>query len=113
MAEQRVKLAGGYEHSANWAEIRADGSLVIELFDFSPEAHDWLGNDVAYFLIVAPPDKAAVLQRLASEAGKSCKAGDDQQLLKLIHARFPDYFAVKKWLAESGIPFTKDFDGRA
>ena len=48
--------------------IAADGALVIECFDFSDEAHDHLGSDVAFTATVAAEDKAKVLALLVAEA---------------------------------------------
>lgn len=114
MAARSVKLRGGLPHTASSAEIRADGSLVIEWYDFSPQAQSSMGGDVAFFVIVAPVNKIAVLERLTGEwAPPLCSDHLDQRILKLIQERFEDYVSVKRWLEESGIPFEKDFDGRA
>ena len=60
-----ITLRGAAPHTANMARIMPDGSLEVELFDFSPEAHQWLGNDVAYIVRVSPQDAPAVAARSA------------------------------------------------
>src|SRR5690606_30042714 len=50
---RRVKLRGLLERTASTVEVRSDGALVVELYDFSPNAHAWFGNDVAFLLTVA------------------------------------------------------------
>ncbi len=109
-----VKLRGGLPHTSSSAEIRADGSLVIEWYDFSPEAQSSMGGDVAFFVIVAPANKLTVLERLTGEPAPAlCAEHLDQKILALIQERFEDYVSVKRWLEACGIPYEKDFDGRA
>ena len=73
-----------------------------------------MGNDVAFFVIVAPANKAAVLERLIAEAKRRrLPSAPDDQILALIKARFPDYISVKSWLDASGLPYEKDSDGNA
>jgi hypothetical protein len=97
-AEKRVKLRGILDHTASSAAITADGSLVVELYDFSPEAHRWLGNDVAFLLNI-------------DAAGHFADAyDDDAALLQLLAERFDDYYDVERWLNDEGIPFRKEFE---
>ena len=110
----QVKLRGCLPQTASSASIRADGSLVVEIFDRGEEAQQWLGRDAAYFLIVAPGHKPDVLTRLAVDAvAIPTGPGADQRLLALIAEHFDDYYAVKKWLEKAGIPYEKDFDSWA
>ena len=114
MTDASVKLRGGHPQTASSASIRPDGSLVIEVFDWSEDAQKWLGRDAAYFMIVAPRHKPDVLARLAVQAvAHPAGSGADQQLLELIAEHFDDYYAVKKWLEGAGIPYDKDFDSWA
>ena len=50
--EKRVKLKGVLERTASSVEIKGDGSLVVEVYDFSDDAEQWFGNDVAFLLKV-------------------------------------------------------------
>jgi hypothetical protein len=111
---RKVKLRGSLPQMASSASIREDGHLVIEVFDWSDEAQQWLGNDVAYFMILAPEQKAGILALLAAETGAPpfSLSGDDH-LLALIQQRFADYYDVKRWLDGTGIPYDKDFDSWA
>jgi hypothetical protein len=45
--EKRMKLKGVLERTASFIEVKGDGSLVVELYDFSDKAEEWFGNDVA------------------------------------------------------------------
>ena len=114
MTDAQVKLRGRLPQTASSASIRPDGSLVIEIFDFSDEAQKWLGRDGAYFMILAPEQKAGILNLLAAEDGAPpFTLSGDHQLLALIQKRFEDYYDVKKWLDGFGIPYQKDFDSWA
>lgn len=109
-----VKLGGGLPSTASHASIRDDGSLVLEIFDWSEEAQRWLGRDAAYYMIIAPETKPRVHAQLAAEAGGvPVRAGSDRQLLALVEERFPDYYAAKRWLDAAGIPYARDFDSWA
>lgn len=111
---RRVELKGGLEKTASPAEIQSDGSLVVELYDFSPEADRWFGNDIAFLLKISAPDKEQMLTRLQAEQTPQADASErDNLLLRLIAERFSDYFAVKQWLEENAIPYQKGFDSWA
>lgn len=56
--QKLVDLKGSFKHTTSSAQIKSDGSLVIELYDFSSEAEKWLGNEVAFLLKVLPCDKS-------------------------------------------------------
>ena len=107
--DKRVKLRGGLAKTASWAIIGDDGGLVIELYDFSAEAHTWLGNDVAFLLHLDVAAKDDALVRLFGGASTS-DADRDVLLLRLIAERFDDYYAVQQWLTDQGIPFRKQFE---
>jgi hypothetical protein len=107
--EKRVKLRGGLARTASWAIVGDDGGLVIELYDFSAEAHTWLGNDVAFLLHLDAAAKDAALVRLFGGAPAS-DADRDALLLRLIAERFDDYYAVQRWLTDQGIAFRKQFE---
>jgi hypothetical protein len=110
-AGKSVKLKGVLEGTASSAEIKSDGSLVVELYDFSDEAEKWLGNDVAFLLKVSSDDKGRLLSCLM--AGQNQMVGSldrDELLLRLLQERFADYYAVKQWLEENRIPYQKEFD---
>ena len=109
-AEKRVKLRGVLAHTASSAAIDGDGNLIVELYDFSAEAHHWLGNDVAFLLELGPAAKDAALRRLSGGQDAKNASDPDAQLLQLVAERFDDYYAVEQWLTEQGIPFRKQFE---
>jgi hypothetical protein len=109
--EKHVDLKGGLEHTASSAQIKSDGSLVIELYDFSSEAEKWLGNEVAFLLKVSPGDKGKMLSRLLGGRNQMPdEPRQDDLLLQLIGERFTDYYDVKRWMEENEIPHEKEFD---
>ncbi|HEV2740432.1 MAG TPA: hypothetical protein VGU66_17870 [Candidatus Elarobacter sp.] len=109
-AEKRVKLRGILAQTASSAMIGDDGTFVVELYDFSAEAHRWLGNDVAFLLELGPAEKDAALRRLLGRQDAANASEPDAQLLQLVAERFDDYYAVEQWLNEQGIPFRKRFE---
>ncbi len=114
MTDAQVKLRGRLPQTASSASIRPDGSLVIELYDFSDQAQQSLGRDAAFLMILVPEQKAGLLNLLAAEAGTPpFTLSGDTALLALIQKRFEDYYDVKKWLDGLGIPYEKDFDSWA
>ncbi len=108
--EKRVKLRGVLPHTASWAIVGDDGGLVIELYDFSAEAHRWLGNDVAFLLQLDAAEKDAALARLLGGEPPPNASDRDALLLQLIAERFDDYYAVEQWLNDQRIPFRKQFE---
>ena len=110
MAERRVKLRGVLAQTASWATIGEDGSLVVELYDFSDVAHTWLGNDVAFLLELGAAAKDAMLTKLLDGQPPLNGSDDDALLLHLVAKRFDDYYAVQQWLNDQGIPFRKQFE---
>ncbi|HEV3089521.1 MAG TPA: hypothetical protein VGX96_20125 [Candidatus Elarobacter sp.] len=108
---ERVKLRGGLDRTASWVYVTDDGTLVTELYDFSPDAEKWLGNDVAFLLHVAAADKARVLSALRGEAFATGSDRErDAALLESLRERFDDYYAVKEWLDQRGIAYRKEFE---
>ncbi|MDP9105720.1 MAG: hypothetical protein M3N49_07285 [Candidatus Eremiobacteraeota bacterium] len=112
MPEQRVKLRGILAQTASSAAIDGDGNLVVELYDFSAEAHRWLGNDVAFVLKIDAADKAEALRRLRTTAhfADASEGDGDTALLRLVAERFDDYYDVERWLNDQKIPFRKEFE---
>src|SRR6185436_7085861 len=107
----RANLKGGSEHTASSAQIKSDGSLIIELHDFSSEAEKWLGNEVAFLLKVSPGDKSKMLTCLLGGQNQGLnESQQDDLLLQLIGERFTDYYEVKQWIEENKIPYEKEFD---
>ena len=109
-ANKRVKLRGVLDRTASSAEIDTAGNLVVELYDFSSEAQRMLGNDVAFQLVLDRVGKDAVLERLGPAQAAHASADRDGLLLALVEERFADYYAIKQWLEEQGIPYRKVFE---
>ena len=101
-------LKGGLEHTVTWVEVLPDGGLLVELYDHSPEAEQWFGNDVAFLLKVEASNKTRLLEGLMLESNS-----DDEVLLERIQNQFADYYDFKQWLEAQQIPFQTQFDSRA
>ncbi|HKO97419.1 MAG TPA: hypothetical protein VJU86_10525 [Pyrinomonadaceae bacterium] len=108
--EKLLDLKGGLKHTASSVQIKSDGSLVIDLYDFSSEAQKWLGNEVAFLLKISATDKSKMLALLGGQNQMLDESHEDDLLLKLIGERFTDYFDVKQWIEENKIPYEKEFD---
>jgi hypothetical protein len=108
--EMRVKLHGVLAQTASSASIGADGSLVVELYDFSDAAQKWLGNDVAFLLHLGAEQKTKLLTSLLPAEEPAPAADRDALLLSLLAERFSDYYDVERWLIDQGIPFRKEFE---
>ena len=108
--DKRVPLRGILPHTASVVAIDDDGGLVVELYDFSPEAHTWLGNDVAFLLHVGAGEKDEALRRLLQGRQPPDAADRDALLLQLLAERFTDYYDVQRWFEAERIPFRKEFD---
>jgi hypothetical protein len=112
--EKFVDLKGGLEHTASSAQIKSDGSLVVQLYDFSSEAEKWFGNEVAFLLKVSPSDKGKMLScLLGGQKQMVDESQEDDLLLQLLKERFTDYHDVKQWMEENEIPYEKEFDSWA
>jgi len=109
---ERVRLQGGLDRTASWVCVDDEGRLVAECFDFSEDAHDFFGNDVAFTLTVDVDQKAAILERLGVAMPRD-PAKLDAVLLETVLARFTSYFAVKDWLEQEHIPFAGTFEPHA
>jgi hypothetical protein len=109
---ERVTLRGGLPGTATFLYTGADGSLIIELYDHSPQAEKHFGNEVAFLLHVAPEHKAQLLTLLHDPAAFPGD-GSDAELLALLHDWFRDYHDVQRWLDANNIPYRKTFDSRA
>ena len=109
--EKLVDLKGGLKHTASSAQIKSDGSLVIELHDFSSEAEKWLGNEVAFLLKVSASEKSKMLSCLLGGQNQMLdESQEDDLLLQQIGERFTDYYEVEQWIEENKIPYEKEFD---
>jgi hypothetical protein len=101
----RLRLSGGLAKTASWVILRADGGVTVEWYDYSEEAQQVWGNDVAYLVHVDAGDAPQLCALLG--------AADADALPAAMQARFADYFAAKAWLDEHAIPYRQEFDSWA
>jgi hypothetical protein len=57
----KVKLHGKLKGTVSWVEIKTDGGLRLEFFDYSEDAQVLLGHDVAYLIHLSPEEKRQVM----------------------------------------------------
>jgi len=113
---RRVKLKGGSKHTGHTIEMKPDGTLVAELYDFSDDADEALGGDVAWGVTVARESLPRLLDSLLQDPkfqGRLDNAPCDVQLLQLLPLfpdRFQNYSDFKMWLQDCRIPFTEYTD---
>jgi hypothetical protein len=109
--EKRVDLKGGLKQTKSSVQLKSDGGLVIELYDFSTEAEKWLGNEVAFLVKISHGDKGKLLSCLLEGQDQMPDDGEeDDLLLRLLAERFTDYYDVKRWIEENKIPHEKEFE---
>ncbi len=115
---RRVKLTGGLPQSAHSIELREDGSLVAELYDFSDKANDFLGGDIAWIITVSKEAVPQVVSLLSSDPAlqdniRSLPSSSKEpmlDLLPLLPSRFKRYYDFKEWLEHNRIPHTQETD---
>lgn len=107
--EKAVHLSGGLKHTATWVKISNTGDLVVDYYDYSEDAHNHLGNDVAYLLTVEASEKLRMMHLLTDEI-ESVKSDLDDAILKLMQTKFDSYFQIEQWLKDNNITFQKSFD---
>lgn len=71
-AHNHIILSGNLARATSSIEIKADGRLVVEFYDFSDEAQTMLGRDVSYLLTVQAEDKDRLLQSLLADPPNDC-----------------------------------------
>jgi hypothetical protein len=108
---RQVRLRGGPEGTASWVRVGEDGAVSAELYDHGESAQEGFGNDVALLLRVEASERPKMEALILPEAAPP---GDrDRAFLVAIEACFPDFFELKGWLKEVGIPFQESFDSWA
>lgn len=112
--EKSVKLRGGLEKTATWLKITSDGELIVDYYDFSNEAQDTFGNDIASVLTIKPQEKIRILQLLSNSIEvTNGESSTDELLLKLMSEKFDSYFAIENWLQTNGIEYQQHYDAWA
>ena len=104
------KLRGKLKGTASWIEIRADGGMQLEFFDYSEDAQAIFGHDIAYLIQVSAHEKRRVMAFLNIHGALM---HPDHLLLERIEESFVDYFECKEWLDAHGIAYQKEFDSMA
>jgi len=98
---EKVKLTGGLDKTVTWIWLE-DSQLKVEYYDFSEEAQNTFGNDIAYILTVKEMEKLFSISNQNAET-----------LIEWLTKNFQSYFGVKQWLEENKIGFEKEIDNWA
>jgi hypothetical protein len=122
----KVKLRGKLKGTASWVEIKPDGGLQLEFFDYSEDAQAIFGHDIAYLIQVSEHEKSQVMAFLNIVDDKLTLPDltlpdltlpdlthPDLLLLERIEESFEDYFECKEWLDAHGVSYQKEFDAMA
>ncbi len=104
-----VKIEGGLDKTASSVEIKENGNLVVEFYDFSDSAQSQFGNDVAFLMVISPDNKKLILSKLLDNQ-ETIEDDTDTLLLQLIKDTFSSYYEVQVWLNTTAIPYEKEFD---
>jgi hypothetical protein len=110
-ARHEVKLQGVLEKTASWARVLDDGRIELEYYDFSSDAEDWFGHDIAWMYYVEAGEKSRICALLAEHTG--VRIDGDRAMLDAMAANFRDVKLVRDWLKEKQIPIRQGFDSWA
>jgi hypothetical protein len=97
----KTKLSGGPEKTITWIYLE-DGQLKVEYYDFSPDAQDMFGNDIAYTLSVRDMNRVHAVTKQ-----------NESSLIEWMKLTFQSYFEIKRWLEENEIGFDTEIEGWA
>ncbi len=86
------------------------GALVVEFFDYSKDAHNHFGNDIAYSICVSPQAKNRLFDLLADALPDDPLIEADDALLRALQGLFANYFDILGFLEANSVPFTKSYD---
>ena len=106
-----VKVKSPWDKSAAWARVLEDGRIELELYDFSQDAQDHMGNDVAWLYRIETAEKPRLKALLEERAGTAIR--DDHALLDAFARTFSHVHAIRDWLKAQGIPYEEQFDSWA
>lgn len=104
-----VKLKGGWEGSSHTIEIKPNGTLVADVYDFS----GLQGGDRAWGLTIAKKTQSQLLFLLGQDSIFKDQIRNVSrqerllQMLPLFADRFQCFNDFKFWLQENGVPFTE------
>jgi hypothetical protein len=97
----KTKLTGGPQKTVTWIWME-DGQLKVEYYDFSQEAQNMFGNDIAYTLKVKDMNRLFLITNQ-----------NESSLIEWMKGNFKNYFSIKNWLEENGIGFDKETESWA
>lgn len=108
-----IKLKSPWDHSAAWARVMVDGSVELELYDFSEQAQSSMGNNVAWIWSFKAEHVPRVIELLKEHCRNVTEIGSDEALLEALARHFAHVHAVRDWLREKQIHLEEKFDSWA
>lgn len=110
----KIKLQEVLPKTSTTVYLKADESLYIDHYDFSSDANDRFGNDIAFTVRISKAEKEKWFAILMKEAiGFSGDTNDASAIFELIAKRFSSFFQLKNDLKEKGIEIKEETDGWA
>jgi hypothetical protein len=116
----KIKLKGILPKTADWVYFDENDDLVIEHYDFSEDAQNSFGRDVAFLIKVPQSRLRKLVQRLNKKKyfwnpfeNRFLTRDQPQakvQILELLAEKFSDYYGIQTWLLNEKIKFIKSFD---
>ncbi|KXK15994.1 MAG: hypothetical protein UZ14_CFX002000170 [Chloroflexi bacterium OLB14] len=97
----KIKLNGGLNKTVTWIWLD-NNQLKVEYYDFSEDAQNTFGNDIAYILTVNEMDKLFWVSNQNTDT-----------LIAWLAENFQSYFEIKQWLEKNKIGFEKEIDSWA
>jgi hypothetical protein len=82
-------------------QLDSERNLRLSYYDFSQEANDFVGSDVAYNTTIPFASLPEVLRLIGAE-GLQGDASDDQ-ILEAIELHFPSFFSLKRMLEDANV----------
>jgi hypothetical protein len=98
-----VKMLNHLDQTSNTAQILEDGRLKIDHYDFSQEAEDQFGNDVAFMIYISPEYKQNLLELLQKENQYNALGENTDDCLLDILSKKWDYHSFLTWIEKQNI----------
>lgn len=111
--KRKIQLNEILDKTSTSIALEADGSIVVHHYDFSDEAQQHFGNDVAFIITLTSEGKEMLHTLLSGNTGFRTGDEADLQLLGLIQARFKGYHDFQDYLQANNVPYEKRFDSWA
>lgn len=108
---RKIKLNEVLPKTSTTVYLKADESLYVDHYDFSPDANDRFGNDIAFTITISKTEKEKWFAMLVNETPDFSADEDfEARIFELIAKRFSGFYNLKKELKEKGISVEEGTD---